>query len=45
MICPQAALVLPFTGLFAPLGAAVSHSISAVWVQRCFAIFLGIAYV
>ena len=39
---PAAALILPFTVLFAPLGAAVSHRIPTVWVKRCFAIFLGI---
>ncbi len=39
---PAAALILPFTVLFAPLGAAVSHRIPNVWVKRCFAIFLGI---
>jgi uncharacterized membrane protein YfcA len=39
---PAAALILPFTVLFAPLGAALSHRIPTVWVKRCFAIFLGI---
>lgn len=39
---PAALSILPFTVAFAPVGAALSHRISTVWVKRCFAIFLGI---
>lgn len=39
---PAALLILPFTVWFAPIGAALSHRISTVWVKRAFAIFLGI---
>jgi uncharacterized membrane protein YfcA len=33
-------IILPFTTLFAPLGARLAHSLEPVWVKRAFAIFL-----
>lgn len=37
-----AAVILPFTVGFAPVGAALAHSLDTVWIKRAFALFLGI---
>lgn len=39
---PAAAIILPFTVGFAPLGAKIAHSVDPKWIKRAFAIFLGI---
>jgi uncharacterized membrane protein YfcA len=35
-----AALILPFTVGFAPLGARLAHTVDTVWIKRGFALFL-----
>jgi uncharacterized membrane protein YfcA len=35
-----AAIILPFTTFFAPLGARIAHALEPKWVKRAFAIFL-----
>ncbi|MHA6346807.1 sulfite exporter TauE/SafE family protein [Roseivivax sp. CAU 1761] len=37
-----AALILPFTTLFAPLGARIAHGVDRKWIKRVFAVFLAI---
>jgi uncharacterized membrane protein YfcA len=39
---PAAAIILPFTMFFAPIGARLAHSLPPVWVKRAFALFLAI---
>lgn len=39
---PAAAIILPFTVGFAPLGAKIAHSVDPKWIKRAFALFLGI---
>ncbi|MFD1343040.1 sulfite exporter TauE/SafE family protein [Litorisediminicola beolgyonensis] len=40
-----AAVILPFTVGFAPLGAKIAHSVNTVWIKRVFALFLAITAV
>ncbi|PYG25603.1 sulfite exporter TauE/SafE family protein [Pelagimonas varians] len=40
-----AALILPFTVGFAPLGARLAHTLDTVWIKRGFALFLMITAV
>ncbi|MCG3268136.1 sulfite exporter TauE/SafE family protein [Yoonia sp. I 8.24] len=35
-----AAIILPFTVGFAPLGAKLAHAVGTVWIKRAFALFL-----
>jgi len=35
-----AAIIIPFTTLFAPVGARLAHSLDPLWVKRAFALFL-----
>jgi uncharacterized membrane protein YfcA len=35
-----AAIILPFTVGFAPLGAKLAHTLDTVWIKRAFAVFL-----
>jgi uncharacterized membrane protein YfcA len=35
-----AAIILPFTVGFAPLGARLAHAVDTVWIKRAFALFL-----
>lgn len=35
-----AAIILPFTTFFAPVGARLAHALAPIWVKRAFAIFL-----
>lgn len=37
-----AAIILPFTILFAPVGARLAHALPPIWVKRLFALFLAI---
>lgn len=37
-----AGIILPFTVGFAPVGAALAHSLDTIWIKRAFALFLGI---
>lgn len=37
-----AAIILPFTTFFAPMGARLAHSLEPIWVKRAFALFLAI---
>jgi len=37
-----AGVILPFTVGFAPVGAALAHSLDTIWIKRAFALFLGI---
>jgi len=37
-----AAIILPFTTFFAPLGARLAHALAPIWVKRAFALFLTI---
>lgn len=37
-----AAVILPFTVGFAPLGAKIAHSVNTVWIKRVFAVFLAV---
>lgn len=37
-----AAIILPFTTAFAPLGARLAHALEPVWVKRAFALFLAL---
>ena len=39
---PAAALILPFTIGFAPLGARIAHAVDPVWIRRAFAVFLAL---
>jgi uncharacterized membrane protein YfcA len=40
-----AGIILPFTVGFAPVGAALAHSLDTVWIKRAFALFLMITAV
>lgn len=40
-----AAILLPFTTLFAPYGARLAHRLDARWVKRAFALFLAVTAV
>lgn len=40
-----AAVILPFTTAFAPLGAKIAHAVETKWIKRAFALFLGITAV
>ena len=42
---PAAALILPFTVGFAPLGARLAHSLDGIWIKRAFALFLAVTAV
>ncbi|MFV0360161.1 sulfite exporter TauE/SafE family protein [Tropicimonas sp.] len=37
-----AAVILPFTVGFAPVGARLAHRLDTIWIKRAFAVFLGI---
>lgn len=37
-----AAIILPFTTFFAPMGARLAHRLEPIWVKRAFAVFLTI---
>ncbi|KGB82663.1 membrane protein [Rhodovulum sp. NI22] len=37
-----AAIILPFTVGFAPVGAALAHRVDTIWIKRAFAVILGI---
>ncbi len=39
---PAAAIILPFTVGFAPVGAKIAHTVDPKWIKRAFALFLGI---
>ncbi len=40
-----AAIILPFTTSFAPLGARLAHALEPEWVKRAFALFLSVTAV
>ena len=40
-----AALILPFTVGFAPVGASLAHRLDTIWIKRAFALFLAITAV
>jgi uncharacterized membrane protein YfcA len=42
---PAAAIILPFTVGFAPVGVKIAHTVDPKWIKRAFAVFLGITAV